>query len=304
MSDFEGIGALGSGIEGFAKGLMDAEDRKYKRLEMDAKLAAQKEDRLRQEREDAAKKEESAYKKAKDLTDYGEKFDVPNGVSDITQLPKNQPYSPRYLKMIEAQANARASADPFGVKARPNDAEYAAGGFASRMGLAERDLEALVQKGFDPTALSVAAQESLPEGGLVGKVAESTKNPDVKQYQQAKRNFVSANLRKESGAAISPKEYAEEEKKYFPQAGDSPEAVEQKRMARAQAMANLSAQGERAIPRIQAKMGLMPRGLVAQPKGLVKSAAGKVRVSNGTEVLEIEKKDLKDAIADGYREVK
>lgn len=264
--DNDALSGLGAGFKGFAQGLMDVEDRKYKRMEMDAKLAAQKEDRERQRAEDAAKKAESEYKKKKDLQDYAEKFDIPDGVEDITQLPLNQPYSERYLKMLEA----KASIDPFGTKSRPTEGEFNAAGFASRMGLAESQLEGLLNQGFDPSTMGVAAQEALPEGGILGKLAESQKDPRVKQYQQAKRNFVTANLRKESGAAISPKEYAEEEKKYFPQPGDGPEVVEQKRMARAQAMMNLRAQGDRANARIP-QAGLMPKGLMSQ--GLVKKSS-------------------------------
>ncbi len=49
---------------------------------------------------------------------------------------------------------------------------------------------------------------------------------------QAMRNWVTANLRKESGAAIPPEEQAQEFVKWFPSIGDSPEVIEQKREAR------------------------------------------------------------------------
>jgi len=57
-------------------------------------------------------------------------------------------------------------------------------------------------------------------------------SPEQQQYAQAKLNFITAILRKESGAAISPAEFANEDKKYFPQAGEGPAVVEQKRRAR------------------------------------------------------------------------
>lgn len=65
---------------------------------------------------------------------------------------------------------------------------------------------------------------------------------DQQKYQQAKRNFISANLRKESGAAISPQEYESEDKKYFPQFGDSAAVIEQKRKARETAIEALRIQ--------------------------------------------------------------
>jgi hypothetical protein len=67
-------------------------------------------------------------------------------------------------------------------------------------------------------------------------------SPQQQQNEQARRNFVSAVLRKESGAAISPKEYAEEERKYFPQLGDSKEVIKQKQAARKLAIQALEAQ--------------------------------------------------------------
>jgi hypothetical protein len=54
----------------------------------------------------------------------------------------------------------------------------------------------------------------------------------AQQAEQAKKNFMSAVLRKESGAAISASEYDAEDRKYFPQPGDSDGVKAQKRAAR------------------------------------------------------------------------
>jgi hypothetical protein len=68
--------------------------------------------------------------------------------------------------------------------------------------------------------------------------------PSAEQQQndQARRNFISAVLRKESGAAIGVEEYANEERKYFPQLGDSKEVIKQKQDARNLAIKALEAQ--------------------------------------------------------------
>jgi hypothetical protein len=55
---------------------------------------------------------------------------------------------------------------------------------------------------------------------------------EQQQVDQARRNFVTAVLRQESGASISPSEFANEEKKYFPQAGDTAQVIAQKQAAR------------------------------------------------------------------------
>jgi hypothetical protein len=80
--------------------------------------------------------------------------------------------------------------------------------------------------------------------------------PSAQQQQndQARRDFVSAVLRKESGAAISAQEYINEEKKYFPQLGDSDAVIKQKQNSRLKAIEGLKAQagpsGVRQINRI------------------------------------------------------
>jgi hypothetical protein len=62
------------------------------------------------------------------------------------------------------------------------------------------------------------------------------------EYDQAKRNFITAVLRKESGASIAPSEFANEEKKYFPQAGDTDSVIKQKQRARGLAIEAMKVQ--------------------------------------------------------------
>jgi hypothetical protein len=81
---------------------------------------------------------------------------------------------------------------------------------------------------------------------------------EQQQVDQARRNFISAVLRKESGAAIALSEYANEEKKYFPQIGDTQKTIEQKQEARRLAIKALEAQagpsGTRQINKITNEM--------------------------------------------------
>jgi hypothetical protein len=57
-------------------------------------------------------------------------------------------------------------------------------------------------------------------------------NEQQQMYQQAKTNFITAVLRKESGAVIGENEFNTEDKKYFPQAGDTAGVIKQKQKAR------------------------------------------------------------------------
>lgn len=57
-------------------------------------------------------------------------------------------------------------------------------------------------------------------------------SPEAQKYTQAKRDFINAVLRKESGAVISDQEFANAEQQYFPQPGDGPDVIAQKRKNR------------------------------------------------------------------------
>lgn len=71
---------------------------------------------------------------------------------------------------------------------------------------------------------------------------EALKSDNQKSYELYKENFITANLRQESWAAIAPTEFEKEEKKYFAQPWDSKEVVEQKRVMRELAIKNMYAQ--------------------------------------------------------------
>jgi len=58
------------------------------------------------------------------------------------------------------------------------------------------------------------------------------KSDDAQKYTQAKRDFINAVLRRESGAVISPEEFANADQQYFPQPGDGKEVIGQKRRNR------------------------------------------------------------------------
>jgi hypothetical protein len=53
-------------------------------------------------------------------------------------------------------------------------------------------------------------------------------SPEFQQYSQAQRNFINATLRRESGAVISPEEFANARQQYFPQPGDDEATLKQK----------------------------------------------------------------------------
>jgi len=106
-----------------------------------------------------------------------------------------------------------------------SEGERNASGFYQRMVAANSELKNLTDAGYDPANL----RDYLSTGTLLGNYSASTQG---QQYHQAAMNWVRANLRKESGAAIGKDEAAQEIKNYFPQPGDSPEVITQKARSR------------------------------------------------------------------------
>lgn len=92
------------------------------------------------------------------------------------------------------------------------------------------DLEGQYSRG---AVTAKVGAESIPVlGGLAGVVGNAMLSKEGQMAEQAQRDFVNAVLRKESGAAISQSEFNNAKRQYFPQPGDSPEVVEQKRVNR------------------------------------------------------------------------
>lgn len=83
---------------------------------------------------------------------------------------------------------------------------------------------------YNPMAANAAMTvENVP--GL-GAAANAMLSPKDQQIMQAQRSFINATLRQESGATISPSEFANAKRQYFPQPGDSPDVLEQKKANR------------------------------------------------------------------------
>ena len=65
------------------------------------------------------------------------------------------------------------------------------------------------------------------------------RDEDFQRFDQARRDFVNAILRRESGAVISEQEFDNADKQYFPVPGDGPEVIAQKRRNRETAIEGL-----------------------------------------------------------------
>lgn len=109
--------------------------------------------------------------------------------------------------------------------------------FGSRMNESNQIFDELAEKGVTTSSQIKRAADAVPLiGPGLGVLANSTVvSPGQQQLEQAKRNFINAVLRRESGAVIADSEFANAEQQYFPQPGDSPDVILQKRRNREQA---------------------------------------------------------------------
>lgn len=138
--------------------------------------------------------------------------------------------------------------------------QYVAGGFANRIAQSEDTFQKLLDKGYDPTTATAAVQRS-------GLFPEIMKSEDAKKQSQAERNFVNAVLRRESGAAISPSEFASAETQYFPRVGDTQELLKQKAENRRGVLAALKTEAGPAVEQIQATMQGIPQANIPSSIG-------------------------------------
>lgn len=101
--------------------------------------------------------------------------------------------------------------------------------YGKRLAQAEDVFNQLGGEGYDRATTGEGVAAFFQRGPF-----EQLKGDQLKRQEQAERNFVTATLRKESGASISPTEFKTAEQQYFPRAGDTPEVLAQKAANRKQ----------------------------------------------------------------------
>lgn len=142
----------------------------------------------------------------------------------------------------EAMAAAKASTT---ATKPPSSKSFEAATFGLRIKDAEDALARLGAEGFDPTTFKARVMQKGNVGGI--------KNPQERQYAQALKNFINATLRRESGAAIAESEFTNAMQQYFPQLGDDPQTLQQRKANRQRVQAGMLAEGGEAVPLVQQK---------------------------------------------------
>lgn len=158
---------------------------------------------------------------------------------------------------IRQAAEKRAAEGDIG-----NQAEAQAATFLTRMLGANKRINspAFDENGkpilIDGKPVSIADVANKPEisaklAGIFGSTAENIfTSPNRQVYKNAAMDWITANLRKESGAVISEIEFERDFVKFFPQIGDSQKVIEAKRQARKNAEKGMRASAGKAIKRL------------------------------------------------------
>lgn len=126
-------------------------------------------------------------------------------------------------------------ASPYTPTQKLTEGESKDRGYVMRMAEAHKTITGLenINEGFQGMVGGVAAgRPFIRDSAAFNAIASS----DRQKALQAQRNFVNAVLRRESGAVISDSEFQNAQRQYFPQPGDGPEVISQKRVNRMQAI--------------------------------------------------------------------
>jgi len=153
-----------------------------------------------------------------------------------------------------------------GKAAALNESQGAATAFGMRMKAANDILEDLSKEG---TVKGAVIERTPFIGGVLGQALPSFAggtSETQQQFNQAKSNFITAILRKESGAVIGDDEFEREDKKYFPQINDGPKVIKQKKEARELAIKAMAIQAGPGAKNIGATAKSKSGNVVTDPR--------------------------------------
>lgn len=125
--------------------------------------------------------------------------------------------------------------------------------FGSRMAEANSTMDQLAESG-------VFTSVPGSRGKYAGPGINLLQGADQQRLDQAKRDFLNAVLRRESGAVIADSEFDNGDKQYFPQIGDSKEVIAQKKRNREIAIRGILSEVPEADRRVQEIRGGAPAG--------------------------------------------
>jgi hypothetical protein len=113
-----------------------------------------------------------------------------------------------------------------------------------------------------------AIMRAIPSAGLTTGLANVSEDVGRQQYRQAQENWVTANLRPESGAVIGVEEMEKEITKYFPQTNDAAKTIEQKARARRDTELAMTVRAGPAYKQVEKAVAAQNAPVAAKPAGV------------------------------------
>ena len=137
------------------------------------------------------------------------------------------------IKQLQIQ---KLQQDVAGTNRPPTAEQSKAAGYAQRLQQASQVIDSI-------------EDQFTGVGSLVGQnLPQILKGEDRLLLEQAQANFINAVLRRESGAAIAPSEFESAKKQYFPQPGDTPAVLAQKKQNRETVTSSMQAESRGRLP--------------------------------------------------------
>ena len=123
-----------------------------------------------------------------------------------------------------------------------------------------------------------AIMRAIPSAGLTTGLANVSEDVGRQQYRQAQENWVTANLRPESGAVIGVEEMEKEITKYFPQTNDAAKTIEQKARARRDTELAMTVRAGPAYKQVEKAVAAQNAPMAAQNAPMAAPSAGVPRL--------------------------
>jgi hypothetical protein len=183
-------------------------------------------------------------RRGQDMVDARSRETNAQGKTQVVETPQG------YMIVDKNTGQARLTAGPDGkplqgkaADRQLTDSQAKANLFGSRMKESNEILSSLEGKYWPGAVNSKMAVGEVPVlGSTLGYAGNLMLTEEGQQAEQAQRDFLNATLRRESGAVISPSEFSNGAKQYFPQPGDSQIVLDQKRRNRAVAIRGMEAE--------------------------------------------------------------
>jgi hypothetical protein len=153
-----------------------------------------------------------------------------------TQLLADERRAQRQLETEDRRSTRQLASEErraaLATEKAPTADQANAAGFFDRMRNAEQMFTD--EKGNPTSVLNAMTGAGGAYNRVIGMLpgGNAAQSEDFQRADRAKEDFISAVLRKESGAAISEGEFAREDRKYFPQPGNSQKVIADKAKAR------------------------------------------------------------------------